>query len=122
MRTRIIFSLSIAALVAVALSSCEPEPPKPGETQFTIESSDEVPLEEAALTAFRNYANTHPKRFGIEGDVGESLDALSALPGRFQNSGISIVHLAQTYRGLPVHGDAGRIPLVVRDGTDVVRI
>jgi hypothetical protein len=110
-----------AGLVLALVSGCAPAQYAPTPL-FELYPSDSEPLEETALEAFRDFVRSDPGAVGLDGNPDAALDRVATGPSLFQNGRIGIVRLTQSYRGLPIHKGREDIALIVRDGTQVVRV
>lgn len=110
---------AVGLVLALIVASRGMGPAKPIIT--VVQSADET-LEDAVLRAFRDYATAHPDKVTAGADLDAETDQIGTGPATFRNGSIALVHLAQSYRDIPVHGDRARISFVLRDETQVLRI
>ncbi|MFV0473014.1 MAG: hypothetical protein ACK5MQ_02055 [Pikeienuella sp.] len=113
--------LLLSGVVLALLGGCMPAGYAP-DPLFSLPPASEVPPEDAALAAFRDFARTHPEAVGLTGDVEAALAEVTTGPPPFRNRRIGVLRLAQTYRGLPVRKGRADIVLITREGAEVLRL
>lgn len=123
--------MSIRSLIAAVFLACHLAPPATAQDEEAIflralpfeavvagglgEIGDlqGTPLEERVLDTFREKAMTDPQSVGLGPGAAEVLDALRPAGPAFRNGKVALVKLRQDWRGIPIHGDAADLVLIL---------